>query len=262
MNKIYPLSLSAYYLNFSYPGQLNLETRVFVSIPFASQSMEKNQKMEFVELCFEMNSAFNKHKANIEENSVDPGLKVMMGINQIDIPGKNIKKYFEEKMKEDGVTCKKNYFFNSEEDLYNNMKSSVSNFLLDSYEKNWINFTKNSREKYLKGSLSIYPSELEKDENVYLKKELLKIDKFVEEVQKVINILLGAKKVDEKLLKQLNVSLVSNGGGISSQILASTPLTDRDEVIELNKLIKTFNYYTLSKELPKQDSSRPKIKKV
>lgn len=57
---------SSYYLDFSYSGGLNMESRVFVSLPNSYEALDnENKTFEAFTLGFEMNSAYKENSGNI-----------------------------------------------------------------------------------------------------------------------------------------------------------------------------------------------------
>ena len=149
MNNKHPISLSAYYLDFSYPGFLTLETRMFLSMPLPDNLLEKNQTLKFVEICFDMTSVFNKEQ-EYKSEEMDRGLIMRVGFKEMNLPEKNIQSYFTKQMKSDTPQVQQSYFFESEQDLYENIIPALKEFLPSAYNENWVNFIKESREKYLK----------------------------------------------------------------------------------------------------------------
>jgi hypothetical protein len=260
MKNKFPLSLSTYYLNFSYPGELNLQSRVFVNIPFAGQSVQPSEKLSFIQICFEMSSVFNKG-VEYKKDGIDLGLKVMLNIEELYIPEKNIKNFIEDKMREGNPKFKKIIYFDSQADLLNNLLLNLNNFIYNSYGDNWTNFVLESRKKYFEKHLA-YSSNEEKDEKTYIQTQLIKTNKFYEETIRRMDLLLSAEKIDENLLKKMNATLNSSGSSIVNQILASSPIDDRVEIMELNKILKIVQYNNLNKELPVKDNSHQKPKKI
>lgn len=261
MNTLYPLSLNAYYLDFSYPGQFTVETRLFITLPYAGQAISENKITDLLEICLEMNSVFGKKGYEPPNKGIDIGLKVMIGNTNISMPKEKLKENFEHALTQQNPTHSEHYFFETEQDLYKNLVPALSKFISEAYSDNWIDFAQKCREKYMKKTPVIYLTKEEKDENIYLQKESDKINKFIGDALERVQLILNASKVDEELFKELNMS-VNGGSGIASQILGTVPINERTEVIELGKVIKTLQYFTLSDELENQNSSKPKVKKI
>jgi hypothetical protein len=254
--KKYPLSLSTYYLDFSYPGELSLQTRFFINIPFQGKSIVPDEQIKLLEICFDMNSLFNKEGYK-SKNNIDLGLTILLGLTAIDLPAKNSKEYFKKKITDGDENFKMNYFFDSEKELYEAFINTVRKFLEEAYDDKWFNFIKQSMDKYEKKSLLFNEKEKEK----YFSQQPNKINKFITETIDRLELMLNSSIINEDFFEKYRVSLKQNERSIVNQIMNSVPLEELTHVIELNKISKTYQYYKLSNELPINESnSKPKNK--
>lgn len=255
MNK-YPLSLSAYYLDFSYPGELSLQTRFFINIPFSGQNIIASKTIDLLQICFDMNSVFNKESYKSKDN-IDLGLTVLLDLNSINLPNKNSKKHFKKMLSDGDVNFKIDYFFDSEQELYESLIPTIKSFLENAYDDKWLSFVKQSMDKYEKKNLLFK----DKQKEDYFSQQPNKINNFISETLNRINFIINASVIGEEEFEKYRISLKSNERSIVNQILNSVPVEEIAHVIELNKICKTYQYYKLSAELPINESnSKPKNK--
>ena len=255
--KKYPLSLSTYYLDFSYPGELSLQTRFFINFPFQGQSIVDGGEIKLLQICFDMNSVFNKEGYKSKEN-IDVGLTILLDLNSIYLPVKNSKEYFKKKISEGDENFKLDYFFDSEKELYESFIPTVKSFLENAYDDKWINFVKQSMDKYEKKSLLFN----EKEKENYLSKQPEKINNFISETLNRLETIMNSSLINEELFDKYRISLKQNERSIVNQIMNSVPLEELTHIIELNKICKTCQYYKLSNELPRNESNSKSKNKI
>lgn len=197
-NPTYPLSVSCYYLNYSYPGQLNFESRIFLTFPYPGQTVNQKDDVKFISICFEVNSAFKEEDILNPENSM--GIKLM--VNTIN---SNISKPINEKnilkaIGDDDANRKVLYNFHSESEMYEKMTSALKDFALTAYNQDWDIFCKREFEEYNKKIASDYTV---KD---YSQHRLDKVISFVLESCRRLDVILKEDiNLDEKI-KNLNIS--------------------------------------------------------
>lgn len=256
MNK-YPLSLSAYYLDFSYPGHITLETRFFINIPFSGQELHGNKKISLLELCFDMNSTFNKEGYKSKDD-IELGLTVQVATKFFDLPKTNSFDYLKKQLIDGSEKVKEDFGFNSEKDLYESLMPLVKRFLTDVYSKeNWIKFTEECFVKLEKRKIHFN----EEEKQSYLASQPQKIENFINETLNRLELILKATVLNEEFFNKYRISIKPHERSIVNQIMNSVDLEELTPVIELNNFSKTYQYYSLSNELPINESnSKPKTK--
>lgn len=87
-----PIKTELYFLDYSYGKNSNLETRVFIEIPFVSElTNEEHEKYNCILFCFELNSAFNYNEVNAHYiPSTIKGIGVSVSTTELDV--KEVKK--------------------------------------------------------------------------------------------------------------------------------------------------------------------------
>lgn len=260
MKNKFPLVLSSFYLDFSFPGHFSNETRLFINIPYCGEYIQNNKEINFLTICYEMNSSFNKNDCII--NEMNSGLKIMISTSTIDLKCiKNIKKSnIINALELNNATSNNLLLFDSEKEFYSLIINSVNQFIDSSYGQPWLNFTKQKYLNYIKKTPTIYLTN--KTKEIDLNYETEKITKFIKEVKfnftKILDISTLNILDNEKEFKKLNISF--NNNKIMSQIIPNQ-LLGENSITELIKIIKTLNYYKLSEDIKPTNNSLIKYKK-
>ncbi len=197
-NLKHPLSVSCYYLNYSYPGQLNFESRIFLTFPYPGQTINTKEDVRFMSICFEMNSAFKEEDILNPGNSM--GIKLMFNTIQSKISEPINQKNILNAIGDDDANRKTLYNFNSEAEMYEKMTSSLKEFALSSYHQDWDKFCKKEFEEYNKKLSSDYQI---KD---YSQHRLDKVISFVLESCRRLDVILKEDLLLEEKVKRLNIS--------------------------------------------------------
>jgi hypothetical protein len=246
----YPLTLSAYYLDFSFPGAMKLETRFFIYIPFQGEYIQGNQSIKLIELGFDMNSVFNAEGYKSKDN-IDLGLNILIDIRSIYLPKKDTFQYFINQLSENNENVKENHLFPSEKDLYSSIRDKVKEFLEKAYSKeNWLKFVK---ERIAKNNKKISFSD--EEQTIYLNNQSAKIDNFINETLNRVDAIFNSSIIDEDFFNKYRITLKQHAMSIVNQILSSVPLEEITHVQELNKMVKTYQFYSLNNELPRNKSN-------
>jgi len=248
MNNQLPLIFSAYYLDFSYPGQFNAETRAFINIPCADQVLQKNKEINFLSICFEMNSVFDKEGYFDKQYNVDNGLKVMLKTNKIIVPNFNDKKLLTNLELKD-ADINQIYIYDEEFGLYKNIVSKFENFLINAYSDNWIDFYSQKRKEFNE------KYEVTQNNSISTNDERNKLDKFIMQSVDRLQKILIQDLYDERVIKHLNLSYTNN----ELTNVFNTNLKDNiTPVDELLKIAKRNSYFELKNELDIKNESKQK----
>ena len=192
MNK---LTLKSIYLDYSYTGHFNPQTRFFIHIPDESKTFT---------LWFEMNSAFSKH--------ADSLMTVMQKESQI--------------FKVPSISPSKGYckFYPYKENLYENMPANVNDFLNESYSENWNLFIEVAKQKYcLKNKIPLMDFKVPP------------IEQFKVEVKKTLSdILLDKNDFSKIQMRNLNSTpMTQEGADELLSFFSSIPIKQR--YVDLNQ---------------------------
>jgi hypothetical protein len=251
----YPLSLSSYHLNFSYPGAFNLESRIFLTIPYSGEYLQEKMETNLLSICFEMNSVFNLGRNN--DFGQDLGLKIMLNAEKILINDENVEEnycsYFKEKEEKEVKTI----FFQEEKELYKNIISSFETFILESHGEKWMEFFLENREKYKKKTPVVFLVNDKENLGDEIIKEHERIDKFTtDSISRLKNILNSQSFGYEELIKN---NIIYSNPSIVSQVLGGNQEVNStaDELIKINRC---FQYYKLSDELKISNDKNRKAK--
>lgn len=246
MNNQLPLIFSAYYLDFSYPGQFNAETRTFINLPCADQALTKNKEIDFLSICFEMTSVFDREGYFDKTHNTDNGLKVMLKVNKVNLSMLTEQNLIN-KLELNDSNINQMYVCDEEFGLYKNMVSRFENFLVNSYSDNWINFYSEKRQNFNKKYNVDGEFENTNDERN-------KLDKFIMQSVNRLQKMLTEDLFDEKIIKNLNLTSIDDSFSNSFNKMAG----NINPLEELMKIAKKNSYFELKDELSFKSESKPK----
>ncbi len=248
---LYPISINSYHLNFSFPGSFNLESRIFLTIPYVGEFIQEKLETNLLTICFEMNSIFNLGRNN--SFGEDLGLKIMLSSEKVLISGKNIEKDYGSYWKEKEEKEIKTFFYQDEKELYKNIITSFENFIKESHGEKWMEFFLLSREKYKNKTPVVF---LVKD-NTNLGEDIIKehekISKFTIDATNRLRNILDSQTFGYEELTKNNVSYSNNN--VFPQILPK----DKNISLEADELIKInrrWQYYKLSDSLNSENKQK------
>lgn len=221
--------------------------------------MRNNEEIKLLEICFDMNSTFNKEGYQSKDN-IELGLNVLIDINSIHLPNKNIETYLKKKLSDGKENSRIDYFFDSEKELYESFYVKIKEFLNETYSSpNWMRFVNERVIKNRKKNIILNDEEQEK----YLKQQSIKIEKFIKETLNRLDAILNPDIIDENFFNKYKISIKPGETSIVNRVLSSSPLKDTTHIIELNNIVKTYQYYKINNELPinktSNSLSKPKI---